>query len=71
MKVVKKYTDLFSANVAKGMLENAGITAVILNENTPVWAGVCNSDLLGIELAVSDEDYSEACMLVAAASNAE
>jgi hypothetical protein len=26
---------------------------------------------LGIELAVSDEDYSEACMLIAAASNAE
>lgn len=71
MKVVEKYTDLFSANVAKGMLENAGITAVILNENTPIWAGVCNSDLLGIELVVSDEDYSEACMLIAAASKAE
>ncbi len=71
MKTVKKYTDLFSASVAKGMLENAGITAVILNENTPIWAGVCNSDLLGIELVVSDEDYSEACMLIAAASKAE
>ena len=53
------------------MLENAGIPAVILNENTPLWAGMCNTDLLSIELAVSDEDYSEACKLIAAASKAE
>ena len=71
MKTVEKYTDLFSANLAKGMLENAGIHAVILNQNTPLWAGICNTDLLSIELAVSDEDYSEACRLIAAASNAE
>ena len=58
-------------NEVEKMYENAGINAVILNENTPIWAGVCNSDLLGIELVVSDEDYSEACMLIAAASNAE
>ena len=71
MKTVEKYTDLFSANLAKGMLENAGIQAAILNQNTPLWAGMCNTDLLSIELAVSDEDYSEACKLIAAASNAE
>lgn len=71
MKIVKKFTDSFSANIAKGMLENAGIKAAVLGENTPMWAGVCNTDLLGIELAVSDEDYSEACRLIAAASSAE
>ena len=36
MKTVEKYTSLFNANIAKGMLENAGIPAVILNENTPL-----------------------------------
>ena len=71
MKTVEKYTSLFNANIAKGMLENAGIPATILNENTPLWAGVCNTDLLSIELAVKDEDYSEACILIAAASKAE
>ena len=71
MKIVKKFTDSFSANIAKGMLENAGIKATVLGENTPLWAGVCNTDLLCIELAVSDEDYSEACRLIAAASSAE
>lgn len=71
MKTVEKFTDSFRANIAKGMLENAGIHAVILNENTPMWAGMCNTDLLSIELVVNDEDYSEACKLIAAASKAE
>lgn len=71
MKTVEKYTDAFSANIAKGMLENAGIKAAILGENTPLWAGMCNTDLLCIELVVNDEDYSEACKLIAAASKAE
>lgn len=71
MRVVEKYRDAFSANLAKGMLENAGIKAVVLNENIPLIAGMCNTDLLSIELAVNDEDYSAACKLIAAASNAE
>lgn len=71
MKTVEKFTDSFSANIAKGMLENAGIKAAVLGENTPLWAGMCNTDLLSIELVVSDEDYSEACRLMAAASKAE
>ncbi len=71
MKTVEKYTDAFSANIAKGMLENAGIKAAILGENTPLWAGMCNTDLLCMELVVNDEDYSEACKLIAAASKAE
>ncbi|MBE6223632.1 MAG: DUF2007 domain-containing protein [Bacteroidales bacterium] len=71
MKTVKKFTDAFSANVAKGLLENAGIKAAILGENTNVWAGVYNTDLLSIELVVSDEDYSESCKLLEAASSAE
>ncbi|MBE6246727.1 MAG: DUF2007 domain-containing protein [Bacteroidales bacterium] len=71
MKTVKQYTDSFSANLAKGLLENAGIKAAILGENTNVWAGVYNTDLLTLELVVSDEDYSEACKLIEAASSAE
>lgn len=71
MRTVKKFTDSFSANVAKGMLENEGIRAVVLGEHIPLVAGMCNNDLLSIELAVNDEDYSEACRLIAAASRAE
>lgn len=71
MKTVKKFTDSFSANIAKGMLESNGINAAILGEHIPMITGVCNSDLLSIELVVSDEDYSEACKLLAADSSAE
>lgn len=71
MRVVNKYRDAFSANMAKGMLENAGIKAAVLNENMPMYVGMCNTDLLCIELVVSEEDYSEACKLIAAASKAE
>ncbi|MBE6229038.1 MAG: DUF2007 domain-containing protein [Bacteroidales bacterium] len=71
MKVVGKYPNAFSANVAKGMLESEGIPAQVLNEYLPLVAGVVNSDLLSIELAVRDEDYSEAKRLLAACSNAE
>lgn len=69
MKVVGKYTTPFSANIAKGMLENAGIEAQVLNENILFIAGVTNDDLLSIELVVRDEDYLEAKKLLAAASN--
>ena len=71
MKTVKKFTSSFSANVAKGLLESNGIKAALLGENIPMIAGVCNSDLLSIELVVNDEDYSEACRLLAADSSAE
>ena len=70
MKTVKKFTDSFSANVAKGMLESNGIKAAILGEHIPLVTGVLN-DLLSIELVVNDEDYSEASRLLAADSSAE
>ena len=71
MKVVGKYTSAFSANVAKGMLENEGIPSMIINQNAAYVFGVANTDLISIELAVPDEYYSEACKLLAASSNAE
>ena len=71
MKTVKKFTDSFSANEAKGMLESNGIKAAILGEHIPLVTGICNSDLLSIELVVNDEDYSEASRLLAADSSAE
>lgn len=67
MKVVGKYTDAFSANLAKGMLENYGIKARVLNENIQ-FSSVSNTDLLSMELVVNDEDYSEACRLLEASS---
>lgn len=60
MKIVKKYTDTFSANIAKGMLESAGIEAYVLNQNVGIITGVINNDLISIDLAVSDEDFDRA-----------
>lgn len=71
MKVVEKYTSLFSANVAKGMLESSGIHAQVLNQNINFVTGTFNSDLLSIELVVDDQDYSIASKLLAASSNEE
>lgn len=71
MKVVKTYTNSFSANLAKGLMEEAGITAFILDENMGIVTGVFNTDLLPIRLTVDDKDYSEALKVLAAASNAE
>lgn len=64
MKVLKKYTDLFSANLAKGALEAAGIPAAILNENMGFITAAVNTDLLSIELAVDDSNYDEALKII-------
>lgn len=71
MRVVEKYTSVFSANLAKGLLQSHGINAMVLNENLGVITGVMNADLLSLELMVNDEDYSRASKLLAASSNAE
>ncbi|MBO8429195.1 MAG: DUF2007 domain-containing protein [Bacteroidetes bacterium] len=71
MKVVGKYLNSFSANVAKGMLESAGIKAAVMNEYLPIISGITNDDLLSITLVVNDEDYQEAVRLLEASSNAE
>jgi hypothetical protein len=71
MKVVETYNNSFSANLAKGLLEEAGIHAYILDENMGIVAGVFNTDLLPIRLTVDDKDYSEALKVLAAASSAE
>ncbi len=65
---VAKYTNAFSANIAKGMLENNGIQAWVANENMPY---ITNTDLLAVELFVNEEDYLEAKRLLAASSNEE
>lgn len=71
MKVVETYNNSFSANLAKGLLEEAGINAYVLDENMGIVAGVFNTDLLPIRLTVDDKDYSEALKVLAAASKAE
>ena len=50
MKTVAKYDNAFSANIAKGMLQEAGIEAFILNENLGYTTAVVNQDLLAIEI---------------------
>ena len=71
MKVIHTYTNSFSANLAKGLLEDAGINAYILDENMGIVTGVFNTDLLPIRLTVDEKDYSEALKVLAAASKAE
>ena len=71
MKVLETYTNSFSANLAKGLLEDAGINAYILDENMGIVTGVFNTDLLPIRLTVDEKDYSEALKVLAAASKAE
>lgn len=71
MKVVETYNNSFSANLAKGLLEEAGIKAYVLDENMGIVAGVFNTDLLPIRLTVNDKDYLEALKVLAAASKAE
>lgn len=64
MKVVGKYTNSFSANIAKGVLAEEGIEAFILNENLIFTAGPVNTDLLAIELVVEDELYERALKIL-------
>lgn len=60
MKVLKKFNNAFSANLAKGILEEEGIETFILNENIAYVTGTANNDLLSIELVVEDELYDRA-----------
>lgn len=64
MKVIGKYTNSFSANIAKGVLAEEGIEAFILNENLIFTAGPVNTDLLAIELVVEDELYERALKIL-------
>ena len=61
MKTVKKYLNAFSADVAKGMLENEGIQAEVLHRNMP-YLGI--SYKMAVELIVNDEDYDRALELI-------
>ena len=64
MKVVGKYNNPFSANIAKGVLEEEGITSYILNENLGIISGAINTDLLAIEVVVEDEFYDAAVKIL-------
>lgn len=66
MKVVGKYTNSFSANIAKGVLAEAGIEAFILNENLIFTTGAVNTDLISIELVVEDSQYEQAVKILQA-----
>ncbi len=68
MKVLKKYDNAFSANLAKGLLEESGIHAYVLNENLAFSTGAVNTDLLSVELVVEDGDYVTAKALLDATS---
>ncbi|MBQ2491722.1 MAG: DUF2007 domain-containing protein [Bacteroidales bacterium] len=66
MRTLKKYLNAFSANLAKGMLENEGIPAQVIHQNIP-YMGI--SDKLAVELIVNDEDYDRAKKLLEEAEN--
>ncbi len=66
MKIVEKYNNSFSANIAKGVLAEAGIEAFILNENLIFTTGAVNTDLISIELVVEDSQYEQAVKILQA-----
>ena len=65
MKIVGKYNNSFSANIAQGILQDAGIDSFILGENLNM-VTMLNTDLVAVELAVDDTDYQMATELLAA-----
>ena len=71
MKVVKTYTDQFSAQLNKTYLESYGIQAAVLDEYMNLSTGMFNSDLLGIRLVVDDDDYEKAVKLLEEAQKTE
>lgn len=60
MKVLRKFNNEFSANIAKGVLESEGVQAYIFNENIGFVTGMANTDLISIQLVVDDSDYEKA-----------
>lgn len=64
MKTIQKFDNSFSANICKGVLEENGIQAFVLNENMPLITGVANTDLIPIEVVVADEDYDKAIRIL-------
>ncbi len=65
MKTIRKFDNAFSANICKGVLEEAGIQAFVLNENL-VWStGAVNRNLLSIDVVVDDEMYDKALEVLA------
>lgn len=67
MKIVRKFDNAFSANLCKGVLEEAGIPAFVLNENLAWSTGAINTDLISIEVAVDDSLYEKALEVLASA----
>lgn len=65
MKTVRKFDNAFSANICKGILEEAGIQAFVLNENLAWSTGAINTDLISIQVAVDDELYEKAMEVLA------
>ena len=59
MKTIGKFNNSFSANICKGVLEDNGVPAFVLNENLIWTAGVANTDLIPIEVVVDDEYYDK------------
>ncbi|MBP5505507.1 MAG: DUF2007 domain-containing protein [Bacteroidales bacterium] len=65
MKTVKYYPSVMDAQMDRSLLEAEGIRCNILNENMP-YAGYFAGGNFDIELVVADEDYDQACAILAA-----
>ena len=60
MKIVEYFDDPLIAELAKGALENEGITAAVLNQSS-VYPGLsAASSQFRIKLVVNEEDYERA-----------
>jgi len=59
MKIVKKYDSPVMAEIDRTRLQDAGIGAVVLNQNVNCYVAPAGG-LVSVELAVADEDYAQA-----------
>jgi len=64
MKTVKKYDSAVMAELDRTVLEDAGITATVLNGNATCYVAPLSGGLISVELAVADEDYDDAVAIL-------
>ena len=70
MKTVKYYANAVEAQMDRSLLEAEGIPCEVLNENMN-YAGYFAGSNFDIQLVVSDENYDQACELLAATVSEE
>ena len=65
MKIIRYFNSAFEAEVVRGMLENEGIKAMVLNDNMPYsMPGTQSPDFTKPCLAVADENAQRAMRLI-------